>query len=276
MIRINNKILAITGWVLLASALVTAVGFAEKSQSEVECKGIQVSIDDHSGVQFVTEADIMDLFSSKSASVQGKPMSSIDMRNIEKKVMANPFVKDAEVFASIDGKIKIEVRQRIPVLRVINYSNEHFYVDKDGEFMPLGNDFHARVPVVSGFLFDGLDQRNLGFSARYGMPDSIRPVLVQVYEVASRVGDDGFWNAFIEQIYVNNKNEIELIPRVGNQIILIGSSDDLDGKLSNLMRFYKVGPGRTGWDTYSIINLKFKNQVVCTKSEVKPVITSNP
>lgn len=276
MIRINNRILTISGWVLLASALVTAVGFAEKSQSEVECKGIQVAIDDHSGVQFVTDADIVNLFSSKSSSVQGKTMSSINMRNIEKKVMANPFVKDAEVFASIDGKIKIEILQRIPVLRVINYSNEHFYVDEDGEFMPLGNDFHARVPVVSGFVFDGLDQRGLDFAVRYGIPDSTRPMLVQVYEVASRIGDDEFWNAFIEQIYVNNKNEIELIPRVGNQIILIGSSDNLDEKLSNLMRFYKVGPGRTGWDTYSVINLKFKNQVVCTKSDIKPVIKTNP
>jgi cell division protein FtsQ len=101
-------------------------------------------------------------------------------------------------------------------------------------------------------------------------------VLTQVYEIAQKVGKDEFWNAFIEQIYVNHHNEIELVPRVGSQIILLGNSDIIDEKLSNLLRFYKDGPGRTGWDAYSIINLKYKNQVVCTRSATKAVITTNP
>ncbi|MFM7079174.1 MAG: cell division protein FtsQ/DivIB [Bacteroidota bacterium] len=276
MIKISDKAVSIAGWLLLTSALVVAVGFAEKAQHEIECAELKVSIKNESDLQFVTKADILELFSSKTSSVKGKAIAMLDIRNMEKKVMSNPHVRQAQVFTNVDGVITIEVEQRVPVLRVINHGNEHFYVDTDGCFMPLGNDFNSRVPVVSGYVFDGLDQRNLDFAVRHNAVDSIKPVLTQVFEVASFLRKDKFWDAFIEQIYVNQKNEIELVPRVGNQIVLIGSSENLEEKLNNLMKFYKEGAGRTGWDTYSTINLKFKGQVVCTKSEIKPIITANP
>jgi cell division protein FtsQ len=276
MIRISDKAVSIAGWLLLTSALVVAVGFAEKAQHEIECKELKVSLNDEAGLQFVTKQDVMELFSSKTSAVEGKAISRLDIRNMEKKVMSNPHVRKAEVFTGIDGGITIEVEQRVPVLRVINHGNEHFYVDMEGSFMPLGRDFNSRVPVVTGYVFDGLDQRNLDFAVRHGSVDSIKPILTQVFEIASFIRNDQFWDAFIEQIYVNQKNEIELIPRVGDQIILLGSSENLEEKLNNLMKFYKEGAGRTGWNTYSTINLKFKGQVVCTKSEIKPIITANP
>jgi cell division protein FtsQ len=69
-----------------------------------------------------------------------------------------------------------------------------------------------------------------------------------------------------EQIYVGDDFEIELIPKVGNHKILIGNIENLDDKFSRLLLFYKQGLMRKGWENYSVINLKFKNQVVCTKN----------
>ena len=59
--------------------------------------------------------------------------------------------------------------------------------------------------------------------------------------------------------------EIELIPRVGNHIILLGSEEEMEAKFEKLMLFYKKGVQQTGWNQYSIINLKYKNQLVCVK-----------
>ena len=56
-----------------------------------------------------------------------------------------------------------------------------------------------------------------------------------------------------------------MAPKIGDHVIELGSPDDLDSKFDNLLAFYRKGMPRAGWDTYSKISLKFKDQVVCTK-----------
>ncbi|MFZ9942133.1 MAG: cell division protein FtsQ/DivIB [Bacteroidia bacterium] len=264
MTRINPKIFVVLSWVLMAAALITAVGFAEKSQHEVRCQGLEVVIMDSTGHYFVSPDDIKALFSSKSTAVEGKPLSTIDMRMMEKRALSNPYVATAAVYATIDGRIRMDIHQRDPVVRIINYNNDHFYIDRTGGFMPIGETYATRLPVASGFIFDKMTQMSLDFSAP--VPDtSGKPLLQQVFEVAEFISKDDFWNAQIEQIYVNEDFDLELVPRVGNHTVLIGSSDLLSRKMENLRRFYTDGASRLGWQSYSKLNLKFIDQVVCTK-----------
>ena len=76
-----------------------------------------------------------------------------------------------------------------------------------------------------------------------------------------------FWNAQIEQIYVNERHEVELVPRVGDQTILLGSVQDFETKLDNLMLVYKKVFSKASWAMYDTVSLKFKNQVVCTRKK---------
>lgn len=46
--------------------------------------------------------------------------------------------------------------------------------------------------------------------------------------------ENEFWNDQIEQIYVYPDNDIELIPRVGNHRIMLGTLDEFEEKLANL------------------------------------------
>ena len=56
-----------------------------------------------------------------------------------------------------------------------------------------------------------------------------------------------------------------MIPRVGNHSVIIGDDSFLDDKFSKLFIFYREGLNKKGWNNYSSINLKYKDQVVCTK-----------
>ena len=77
---------------------------------------------------------------------------------------------------------------------------------------------------------------------------------------------DKFLKAQIGQIYVNEFNEFELIPRIGSHVILLGKAEDLDDKFRRLYAFYRFGLNKIGWNKYSVINIKYKNQVVCSKN----------
>ena len=89
--------------------------------------------------------------------------------------------------------------------------------------------------------------------------------LSELYSFARYVSAHPFWSNQIVQIYRNRMGEYELIPRVGAHQILLGSMENYEIKLRNLEALYKQGLGRYGWNTYNKINLKYSNQVICTK-----------
>ena len=96
--------------------------------------------------------------------------------------------------------------------------------------------------------------------------------------MANYIKNDTLLNSLITQAYINKEREIELYPAIGNQKILFGSGTDIADKFEKLKIFYTQGLNSVnGWDRYSTINLKYKNQVVCIKKEtgekkIKPVV----
>ena len=90
------------------------------------------------------------------------------------------------------------------------------------------------------------------------------------------IGHDRFWAAQIVQIHVVGDDEtrdgewrepqLELIPRAGDHTILLGEIDGTEQqRLENLRLFYQEGLWREGWERYGHINIKYRNQIVCTK-----------
>jgi len=91
------------------------------------------------------------------------------------------------------------------------------------------------------------------------------PLIRKIYGFAQYVSENDFWNAQITQVYVNGYDDIELIPRIGSQVILLGSLDDYEKKLDKLKLLYEKALPAEGWNKYKMINLKYSNQIICTK-----------
>ncbi|HUV01595.1 MAG TPA: hypothetical protein VMW32_11580, partial [Bacteroidales bacterium] len=90
-------------------------------------------------------------------------------------------------------------------------------------------------------------------------------ILKDIYHLVKYIRNDNFWSAQIDQIYVDSNDEIDLVPRVGNHMIHLGTAENVDGKLRNLATFYEKVLPEVGWNKYSKINLAFKDQIVCKK-----------
>jgi cell division protein FtsQ len=192
-------------------------------------------------------------------------MEAINLQDLENRLKANPFIEYAKVYADMDGTVFVDVSQRLPVLRIMNHFNQDFYVDQHGLKIPLSNNFTAMVLVANGDIDEMLTTKL----------DTLHTDLAKgLLKTAQFIRKDSLWNAQIAQIFVNNKREIELIPRVGNNRILLGEADSLTTKFNNLYIFYKNVIPRVGWDTYKTINLKYANQVVGVKSDNRKDDTS--
>lgn len=254
-----NKIL----WVLSFIAIAGMLSFAEKKKTAEVCKGIAIDIQRPNSNYFVLEEDVEELISNMGYAAIGMRVNDIDITQIEKLLNNNPSISKAEVYTTIDGIVAIEMVQRTPLIRIFNQNGESFYIDDQGWLMPLSEKYTARAIVANGNI-------NTSFAPGYKtnvkeVADSQYSILHELYVLAKYIRKNAFWKSQITQVHVNNIGDIELIPRVGNHNIVIGDTTDLEKKFNKLMVFYKEGLNRTGWNNYKTINLKYQNQVVCTK-----------
>ena len=252
-------------WTLIALATGLSLAFVKTEQREIACIKLIINHLDERNA-FIDNGDILQMLSMKNLNPVGKPLNEINTALLENIINANPYVANTEVFSTIDGKIKIEVKQRRPVVRIVNVKDESFYIDDKGEFMPLSGEYTARVAVANGFIFDTESERRVTVYDGEKKDTAIKLSRIdEIFHVADYIYHHEFWNAQIEQIYVNAEGDIELIPRVGSQNIVLGNSEKLEKKLNKLLLFYREGLNKTGWNKYKTINLKYEGQVVCTK-----------
>lgn len=266
-----KKIAFITFWCLLVAGLLVTMGFVDKEQDAMLCRGLDINVNQDNELYFIDTNDVRLLLKSRGDSIIGQPKNTVDIAGMEKALNSDAVVANAEVSVSIDGVVKVDVRQRNPVIRIINNDGDSYYLDDEGKLMPLSDKYTMRVLVANGNLAEPYAKRY-----KYSIADIAKDSLLcaasrldELFAMASYINADPFWKAQIHQIYINNDNDMEIVPMAGNQKIIFGDTTAMDAKFKKLLVFYKEGLNTTGWwDKYSVINLKFKNQIVCTKKEM--------
>ena len=248
-----RKIVIILIWLGIAAWFVVVMGFVMHESEEVLCNRIDVILQDTVNNRLVTERDVRSMLESSGIEIQGYPIAQINSRSLEHFLEENPYIRNVEVSKEVSGQLEVNVEQRVPLVRILPTGSRGYYLDNEGKVLPLSADFTPLLILASG---------KLPGSPEEAMQDTR---LKEIYEFCSFLANNQFWNDQVVQIYVNDRGEYELIPRVGAHHILFGSMDQWDKKLRNLELLYRQGLARYGWNTYETINLKYTNQVICTK-----------
>jgi cell division protein FtsQ len=254
--RIWKYLLISFAWTVCLGGLIVLMSFIEIKKSEVTCTAIKIYIPGNQ--YFIDRQEVDHILLVNNQRLIGKKMEDINIQALENKLKANPFIEYAKVFADMDGVINVEISQRQPILRLMNRFDQDFYVDQHGLKIPLSINFTARVLAANGYIDELFANR----------VDTLHTEMArEVFRTADYIRKDSLWDAQIAQIYVNKDHEIELIPRVGNNRILLGDADSLGTKFHNLLVFYKKALSKAGWDTYKVINIKYANQVIGVRNE---------
>jgi cell division protein FtsQ len=261
------KILTIALWIILAGGLFTLLGFSYVEHNAKSCQKYTINIDYGNADILVTNNDIYNLIRQTGHILKGQAIRYINAEKIESSIKKQPYVANANVYMTIDGNVEINVVQRQPILRIFNQKGESFYLDGTGHLLPLNPDFSARVLVANGNIPESLSKSVNYSEDSIRQKDSLlyRSVINNLYTLGMFIMKDHFLKALIEEIYVDKNGEFELIPKLGNQIILFGTAENVKDKFERLLVFYKKGLSITGWQKYNVINIKFRNQVICSK-----------
>jgi len=260
-----KKILKIFTWLLLLGGFSTLIGFMDVKNRDTLCRDLRISIDYGMSDKLITREDIRDLIFGLSDTLTGQRLEAIDCRKLEDALGRHVYLKDAQVYTTINGLVNVRVRQRTPVVRIMTAAYPGFYLDDEGTMMPLNPGLVARVVVARGSINEICLP---GYDIRQATPAkdlNNHAAIGKVYAVAEFIHGDGQLRSLIDQIYINDLGEIELIPVFGRHTIIFGEASEIQAKFAKLKVFYRNGLTKIGWDRYSVINLKYRDQVVCTK-----------
>ncbi len=264
--KLLKKILIILFWILLIGSWILLMGFIDHKNGELRLKSVEISIQRQGNI-LITEEDVMDIIGNGNQQLIGKSFAEINLEDMENRLKNDGYVADANVYSRIPGSLYIEINQRAPLVRIVNQQYEHFYISTDGHLMALHPDVVIPAILATGMIPDSLDP-NIVLRKISCIPaeeiSQVSPLEI-IYNLALSIQANEFLKAQIEQIYINEMLQAEMIPKVGNHLIVFGDLTNMQGKLYKLIAFYKKGIRYSGWDIYQTINLKYKNQVVCTK-----------
>lgn len=168
----------------------------------------------------------------------------LDLNKIEKTLDAQEMIEKSDVFVSIDGVLKAVVKQKIPIARIIEGENS-FYIDYKGGIMPLSDNFAARVPLVSGTI----NKKN---------NDDLATLFRTIY-------DDAFLKKNIIAIQIMPNGSLKMFNRNYDYFIDFGRIINVERKFKNYKAFFQKAVLDSSLYKYSKIDLRFTEQVVCTK-----------
>lgn len=229
--------------ILVLGILAFLYGFGVHKNSQREIYDLSVDFVGKSD-PFITAQTVSKLLIQKQEAVTNKPKETLDLNQLEAALNSNPMIKSAQVFLHIDGALKVEVEQKKPIARVS--AQKPYYVDSQGFYMPLSTNHTARVPLVTGYV----NKDNL----------------TNVFVVANKVYNDTFLRKHVVEIHQAKDESLSLKLRNYSFVVELGNIKLLDKKINNLKAFYQKGLKDHILNNYTKVNLKFDNQVVCTKT----------
>jgi cell division protein FtsQ len=193
---------------------------------------------------FVDQETVNKLLIENNKDVKSIGKDKLDLNRLEKGLNAHEMIEKSDVFVSIDGVLKAVVKQKTPIARVFD-RDDSFYIDYKGDMMPLSQNYTARVPLVSGEINKKNSEK-----------------LAELFRI---IYDDEFLKKNIIGVQIMPNGSIKMLNRNYNYQIDFGGTIRMKAKFNNYKAFFQKAVLDSSLNKYKIIDLRFAQQVVCTK-----------
>lgn len=228
---------------LVFFAMIFLFSFSNKRNEARELGRIEVRFLDNKGFFVTTEVvnNLLIQYFPRTSKIQ---KSILDLNRLELELSKHDMIAEAQVYTTVDGVLMADVVQKVAIARVNSDRGSH-YLDTKGDDMPMSESFSARVPVIDGVV-NNANRAN-------------------ITRVLSAISEDDFLKTSITGIVIQPDQTLILKNRNHDFDILFGRCDEVERKFANYKAFLHYAKNDTLIDSYKTINLRFTQQVVCTK-----------
>ena len=229
--------------VLMFALVIFLYSFTSNRNLHRKLKKIEVVFVGESD-NFIKQESVNKLLIENKNDVRSIAKEDLNLNKLENSINKHPMVEKSQVFVSVDGVLKAVVKQKTPIARVFDEQGS-FYIDYEGNTMPLSDINTARVPLISGDITEN-NRKKLS-------------------EVLKMIYDDDFLKKNIIGVQVLSDDDIIMTNRNYDYQIEFGKMVNEEKKFKNYKAFFQKAVLDSTLNKYKKINLRFTQQVVCTK-----------
>ncbi|QZE13337.1 hypothetical protein K4L44_12165 [Halosquirtibacter laminarini] len=247
----HKKLKTLTFIVIVIIVLITSSHHIGSWMGSAIVDNYKIEILDASQHGFLDRSSVIKFIELTNGEILGKKKDSIDLNTIEHKLKNSNYIKDCEVFYTIEYNnlyastvLNVVVDQKDPIVRVVSKKRD-YYLDANKDVIPWSPKYTEKTPIITG-------QTDLNF------------IKNDLFDLCLFIQNDRFLKALIDQIDVLKGGELVLIPKIGDFKILFGKPEAYKRKFKYLKAFYRQILSNDNWGKYQKINLKYEGQVVCS------------
>ena len=243
---------------ILLACIIAAYIAGVQSRKPLVCKGIRIEVLDSAQNSFVTTSDVRKYLDKSYGKLIGMPLDSINLVKVEKAVDSRSAVLKSQAYVTRDSILNITVTQRKPVVR-FQKKDGGFYADAEGYIFPLQSSYASHVQIIDGEIPLAA---NSGYKGDIEDPKE-KAWFKSVMNVVNFIEGSKTWKGKIVQISVDEKGELILVPREGNEKFLFGQPTSLAEKFGKMEKYYTTIIPEKGSERYRTVDVRFANQIVC-------------
>ncbi len=270
-------------WGAIGAYIVWGWRLADEQRSRIKLTGSDIYIMDSATIEIIERSDVQQWIVASHHNPVGVLYDSLDLRSLRDSLASHNFVRTVSTQVDFSRRLRVEITQRRPVMRVASESGARFYITDDGYIEPIVSGAAQRVPVVTGSVplpfpndFRGEIEKFIEDNEKKS--DKNYLFLTKLINFVNYIACDELWNSQIVQINLTDgvqgaesepfkEPRVELIPRVGNHIVELGTIDGYESKLPKLLHFYRNAGGDDGWTDAQVINIEYNNEVIIRRSK---------
>jgi len=236
-----KRSLKVIKYLLIVALVVFLYSFTTERNMKRKISRVDIEFVDENR-PFITLNTVNKLLIQSEDNVASINKETLDLKEMENRLLKNPMIRDAQVYLSVDGVLGAKIEQRTPIARVAG--SPDYYLDSDGMKMPLSEIYTARVPLVNG-------NSKLNFE--------------KVTELLLKINEDPFMKNSVVGLNVLADKKIILQLRKQDFKVHLGKVEGIEKKFQNFKAFYQKSKEDNTLKDYKIVNLEYLSQVVATK-----------
>lgn len=237
-------------YVAIAVLAIVGVVWANFARLNSTVRNIDVQITYDCADTLVKPADVERLLLKQMPHIKAQLVKEVETDQVLRCIQKSPYLHQTQISVSMSRDIVIRTHQRTPIAQIFT-GKSSFFIDSTATRMPLSE--YSTPDVIVANYQDSTSKHSLA----------------AISHVANFLHSHPEYADIFDQIYEEHNHDLYLVPKLGSHVVLLGDTNDLDTKFHNLITVYRKGMQKKGWDTYKLINLKYKGQVICRRKEVK-------
>lgn len=241
-----KKILSIAAWIITGAALIVLFVFAYRGYIKAPLQGVTFNLEREGNKGFVEKDTTIAAVETLCKISQHNAIGNIDMLKVQKLLASNPWIESASAYIGLNDTLVIQAKEYKPILRIFDQGRHSVYVTAEGVIIPTSPKYTPRLIIASG---------------HYTLPEGVDETLA----IAKAIQKDEYLTGSIGQIYRNSNKQYEIMVNSLPGRVIVGDTTAIDNKLSRLHTLLEKYNGTEELMCYKTMDLRYKNQIVCTK-----------